>query len=159
MAIGFLFFTISMAQEESSGIPWNRDYFDTGILLRQTSIDPALFSAYSYTVSFASGPFGSFAQSTYMAHLAYEFSPDVHLFANLGLWMPLYTSIKTGAPVAKEDARQGNMDFILPDITLEYKINQNATLHLSVINEEDYMKAYVPHFRTIIPRRNSNFWP
>ena len=53
------------------GIPWNRSYFPRERLLRKTSIDQALSVGFTYSASFTSGPFGSFAQQSYLAHLAY----------------------------------------------------------------------------------------
>jgi hypothetical protein len=142
------------------GIPWNREHFDPERLIRHETFDPALKVAYSYSVSFMGGTFGSFAQQSYMAHLAYEFSPELHLYANLGLWMPLYSNFRFGTPIAKEDVRQGNVDLILPDISLEYKPNENMTFRVMFINESDAFKAYGPHgyrYGYCSPWRNSIF--
>ena len=84
------------------GIPWNREHFDPDRLVRHETFDPALKVAYTYSVSFMGGTFGSFAQQSYMAHLAYEFTPELHLYANVGLWMPLYSNFRFGTPIAKE---------------------------------------------------------
>ena len=127
------------------GIPWNREHFDPERLVRHETFDPALKVAYTYSVSFMGGTFGTFAQQSYMAHLAYEFSPELHLYANMGLWMPLYSNFRFGTPIAKEDVRQGNVDVIIPDVTLEYKPSSNTTLRLMFINENDAFKAYGPH--------------
>ncbi len=127
------------------GIPWNREHFDPDRLVRHESFDPALKVAYSYSVSFMGGTFGSFAQQSYMAHLAYEFTPELHLYANVGLWMPLYSNFRFGTPIAKEDVRQGNVDVVLPDIALEYKPNDNMSFRLMFVNERDAFKAYGPH--------------
>ena len=127
-----------------SGIPWNNEYFDPNRLLRHETFDPALSVAYTYSVSFMGGSFGTFAQQSYLAHLAYEFSPELHLYANVGLWMPLYSNMRFGTPIAKEDVRQGNVQFVLPDVELEYKPTSNTTLHLMFINESDVVKAYGP---------------
>ena len=126
------------------GIPWNRSYFPRERLLRRTSIDPALSVAYTYSASFTSGPFGSFAQQSYLAHLAYEFTPDLHLYADLGLWMPLYANFRSGAPIAKEDVRQGKVEFVLPSVALEYKPTENSYIQLMFVNENDARKAYGP---------------
>ena len=126
------------------GIPWNRSYFPRERLLRRSSIDPALSVAYTYSASFTSGPFGSFAQQSYLAHLAYEFTPDLHLYADLGLWMPLYANFSSGAPIAKEDVRQGKVEFVLPAIALEYKPTENSYIQLMLVNENDARKAYGP---------------
>ena len=67
------------------GIPWNREHFDPERLVRHETFDPALKVAYTYSVSFMGGSFGTFAQQSYMAHLAYEFTPELHLYANVGL--------------------------------------------------------------------------
>ena len=127
-----------------SGIPWNNEYFDPNRLLRHETFDPALSVAYTYSVSFMGGSFGTFAQQSYLAHLAYEFSPELHLYADLGLWMPLYSNPRFGGTIAKEDVRQGNVQFVLPDVGLEYKPTSNTTLHLMFINENDAFKAYGP---------------
>ena len=126
------------------GIPWNRSYFPRERLLRRSSIDPALSVAYTYSASFTSGPFGSFAQQSYLAHLAYEFTPDLHLYADLGLWMPLYANFRSGAPIAKEDVRQGKVEFVLPSVALEYKPTENSYIQLMFVNENDARKAYGP---------------
>lgn len=127
------------------GIPWNREHFDPERLVRHKTFDPALKVAYTYSVSFMGGTFGSFAQQSYMAHLAYEFTPELHLYANVGLWMPLYSNFRFGTPIAKEDVRQGNVDVVLPDIALEYKPNDNMSFRLMFVNERDAFKAYGPH--------------
>ena len=127
-----------------SGIPWNNEYFDPNRLLRRQPIDPALSVAYTYSVSFMGGSFGTFAQQSYLAHLAYEFTPELHLYANLGLWMPLYANFRTGTPIEKEDVRQGNVQFVLPDVELEYRPTNNTTFHLMFVNENDAFKAYGP---------------
>jgi hypothetical protein len=126
------------------GIPWNREHFDPERLVRHETFDPALKVAYTYSVSFMGGSFGTFAQQSYMAHLAYEFSPELHLYANVGLWMPLYSNFRFGTPIAKEDVRQGNVDVILPDISLEYRPNDNMSFRLMFVNENDAFKAYGP---------------
>lgn len=128
-----------------SGIPWNRDNFDPSILVRRPTFDPALSVAYTYSVSFIGGTYGSFAQQSYVAHMAYEFSPEWHLYADLGLWMPLYSNLSGDLPLAKEDIRQGRVDFILPDVTLEYKPSDNVSMRLMIVNEQDAMKAYGPY--------------
>lgn len=144
------------------GIPWNRENFDPEILVRHPTFDQALSVGYTYSVSFFGGTYGSFAQQSYMAHLAYEFTPELHLYADLGLWMPLYSNFRFGTPIAKEDLRQGNVDFIVPDITLEYKPTDNVNFRLMLVNERDAMKAYGPrgyyggYYR---PWRNSIFYP
>ena len=127
------------------GIPWNREHFDPNRLVRHETFDPALSVAYTYSVSFMGGSFGSFAQQSYMAHLAYEFTPELHLYANVGLWMPLYSNFRFGTPIAKEDARQGNVGVVIPDIALEYKPNDNMSLRVMFINENDAFKAYGPY--------------
>jgi hypothetical protein len=127
-----------------SGIPWNNEYFDPSRLLRHETFDPALSVAYTYSVSFIGGSFGTFAQQSYLAHLAYEFSPELHLYADLGLWMPLYANFRTGTPIAKEDVQPGNVQFVLPGVELEYKPTNNTTLRLMFVNENDAAKAYGP---------------
>ena len=128
----------------ASGIPWNNEYFDPNRLLRHETFDPALSVAYTYSVSFIGGSFGTFAQQSYLAHLAYEFSPELHLYADLGLWMPLYANFRTGTPIAKEDVQQGNVQFVMPGVELEYKPTNNTTFRLMLINENDAAKAYGP---------------
>ena len=127
-----------------SGIPWNNEYFNPNRLLRHETFDPALSVAYTYSVSFMGGSFGTFAQQSYLAHLAYEFSPELHLYANLGIWMPLYSNLKFGTPIEREDVRQGNVQFVLPDVELEYKPTNNTTFRLMFVNESDAIKAYGP---------------
>ena len=126
------------------GIPWNRSYFPRERLLRRTSLDSALSAGFTYSASFVSGPFGTFAQQSYLAHLAYEFTPDLHLYADLGLWMPLYANFRAGAPIAKEDVRQGKVEFVLPAVALEYKPTDNSYIRLMLVNEDDARKAYGP---------------
>jgi len=126
------------------GIPWNNEYFDPNRLLRRHPIDPALSVAYTYSVSFMGGTFGTFAQQSYLAHLAYEFSPELHLYVDMGLWMPLYSNPRFGSPIQREDVRQGNVQFVLPDVELEYRPTDNTTLRLMFVNESDAFKAYGP---------------
>ena len=130
---------------QSSGIPWNREHFDPDRLVRHDTFDPALKVAYTYSVSFIGGSLGSFAQQSFMAHFAYEFTPNLHLYANVGLWMPLYSSIRFGTPIAREDVKQGNVSVLVPDIALEYKPNDKVTFRVMYVNERDAFKAYGPH--------------
>lgn len=142
------------------GIPWNREEFNPERLLKKETFDPALSVAYTYSVSFISGPLGSISQTSYLAHLAYEFSPELKLYANLGLWAPLYTTLRTPQGFAREDIRQGNVQFVLPDVELEYKPSPNTSLRLMIVNENDYIKAYGPwrsHYHPYGPYRNSKF--
>ena len=129
------------------GIPWNREHFAPERLLRHETFDPALSVAYTYSLNFMGGTFGTFAHQSYLAHLAYAFSPELHLYADLGLWMPLYSNFRFGTPIAKEDVRQGNVDVIFPDVSLEYKPNDNMTFRLMFVNESDAFKAYGPYRR------------
>lgn len=139
------------------GIPWNREHFPQQRLLRHQTFDPALTVAFTYSASFISGTFGSFAQQTYLAHWDYEFTPDLHLFGAVGLWMPLYSNLNF--EVSKEDARQGNVQPIIPNIGLEYKFSNNSYIHLGITKEDDVLKAYGPMYRYYGPWRNSNFYP
>ena len=131
---------------QSDGIPWNRERFDTDRLVRHQTFDPALKVAYTYSLNFVAGSFGSFASQSFMGHLAYEFTPDLHLYANIGLWMPLYANISNGSRIAREDLRQGNVSVLIPDISLEYKPSENTYIRLSYVNERDALKAYGPRF-------------
>lgn len=145
-----------------SGIPWNREHFDPARLYKHETFDQALKAAYTYSINFVGGSFGSFASQSFMAHLAYEFSPDLHLYADLGIWMPMYANLKFGAPIAKEDMRQGRVQFILPDIELEYKPTENTSFRLMFINERDAIKAYGPrryYYGHCDGWRNSIFCP
>lgn len=139
------------------GIPWNHTVFPRERLLRRTSIDPALRTAFSYSVNFVGGPFGTFAQQSYLAHLAYEFYPNLHLYADVGLWMPLYANLRAGAPIPKEDLRQGKVEFVLPAIALEYKPTDNSYIRLMFVNENDAIKAYGPFPYSSCYWRNSIF--
>ena len=130
---------------QSSGIPWNREHFNPDRLVRHDTFDPALKVAYTYSVSFIGGSLGSFAQQSFMAHFAYEFTPNLHLYANVGLWMPLYSNIRIGTPIAREDVRQGNVSVLIPDIALEYKPSDKVTFRVMYINERDAFRAYGPH--------------
>jgi hypothetical protein len=130
---------------QNNGIPWNRERFDSERLVRHDTFDPALKVAYSYSLSFVGGSFGSFAQQSLMAHFAYEFTPNLHLYANVGLWMPLLNNLQNGVHIAREDLRQGNVNVLIPDIALEYKPSENTVLRISYVNERDSFKAYGPH--------------
>lgn len=130
---------------QSSGIPWNREHFNPDRLVRHDTFDPALKVAYTYSVSFIGGSLGSFAQQSFMAHFAYEFTPNLHLYANVGLWMPLYSNIRFGSPIAREDVRQGNISVLVPDIALEYKPSDKVTFRVMYVNERDAFRAYSPH--------------
>ena len=130
---------------QSSGIPWNREHFNPDRLVRHDTFDPALKVAYTYSVSFIGGSLGSFAQQSFMAHFAYEFTPNLHLYANVGLWMPLYSNIRFGSPIAREDVRQGNISVLVPDIALEYKPSDKVTFRVMYVNERDAFRAYGPH--------------
>lgn len=147
--------TVYVAPDD--GIPWNRSYFPPERLLRRSSIDPALFIGYTYSASFVSGSFGSFAQHSYLAEWAYEFTPNLHLSGSVGLWMPLYNNLNF--QVSREDVRQGNVQVIVPNIELDYKFSENSYLHIGLYNEEDVFKAYGPMYRYYGPWRNSKFYP
>ena len=149
--------TIYVIQE--SGIPWNREHFDPERLVRHDTFDPALKVAYTYSVSFIGGSFGSFAQQSFMAHFAYEFTPNLHLYANVGLWMPLYSSLHFGNRIAREDVKQGNVGVLIPDIALEYKPSDKVSLRILYVNERDAFRAYGPHhyFYDDCPWRNPHY--
>lgn len=127
-----------------NGIPWNREHFDPNRLYRHETFDPALKAAYTYSLNFVGGSFGTFASQSFMAHLAYEFSPNLHLYADLGIWMPMYSNPKFGIPMAKEDVQQGRAQFTLPDIELVYKPSEKTSFRIMFINERDAIKAYGP---------------
>lgn len=144
----------------ADGIPWNQENFDPSRLLRHESFDPAIKVAYTYSVNFIEGSFGTYAGQSFLAHFAYDFSPDLHLYANMGLWMPLYSNLHFGTPIAKEDVRQGNVGLVIPDITLEYKPSENVNLRLMLVNERDAFRAYGPRnyfYGSCNPWRNSIF--
>ncbi|MCQ2062285.1 MAG: hypothetical protein MJY99_03000 [Fibrobacter sp.] len=142
------------------GIPYDRTRFNPDRLLRHNTFDPALSVAYTYSVSFISGPLGSLSQTSYLAHLNYEFTPNLHLFADMGLWMPLYSTIHTPGRFEREDLRQGNVQFVLPDIGLEYKPSENTYMRVLFVNENDAIKSYGPWRDPFYPHhsyRNSRF--
>lgn len=147
--------TVYVAPDD--GIPWNRENFPHQRLLRHQTFDPALTVAYTYSASFVSGSFGSFAQQNYLAHWDYEFTPDLHLFGAIGLWMPLYSNLSP--EISREDARQGKVQPIIPNIGLEYKFSNKSYLHVGITKEDDVLKAYGPMYRYYGPWRNSNFYP
>lgn len=140
------------------GIPWNHDRFDPNRLVRHDTFDPALKIAYSYSVSFFSTPFGSISQNSLLAHIAYEFTPNLHLYADLGLWMPFRSTFNDG-PFSKEDMRQGKPQFVLPALALEYKPTENSYIRLVLMNEKDALRAYGPFrlYGPCSPWRES-FW-
>ena len=142
---------------QDNGIPWNRERFDSDRLVRHDTFDPALKVAYSYSLNFVAGSFGSFANQSFMAHFAYEFTPNLHLYANVGLGMPLFANINNGSRIAREDLRQGNVSVLIPDISLEYKPSENTYVRLSYVNERDAFKAYGPRhfFHNECPSRSS----
>lgn len=141
-----------------NGIPWNRESFPPSRLVRKgPSFDDALKVGYTYSLSFVGGSFGTFAQQSYMAHIDYEFMPNLHLYADLGLWMPLYARFNANTPVAREDVRQGRVGFVLPDVALEYKPSENTYMRLMFVNERDALKAYGPSAFYCNPYRNSIF--
>ena len=134
------------ANTEATGIPWNRE-FDSDRMVRHQTFDPALKVAYTYSLNYVAGSFGSFANQSFMGHFAYEFTPNLHLYANVGLWMPLYANISNGSKIAREDLRQGNVSVLIPDVSLEYKPSENTLIRFSYVNENDAFKAYGPrHF-------------
>lgn len=145
--------------EVQDGVPWNRESFPPSRLVRKgPSFDEALKVGYTYSVSFVGGSFGTFAHQSYMAHVDYEFTPNLHLYADLGLWMPLYANFRSDVPVAREDVRQGRVGFVLPDIALEYKPSENTYMRLMFVNERDALKAYGPSpYYYCSPYRNSIF--
>ena len=146
--------TVYVVQDD--GIPWNRDNFDPDRLVRHQTLDPALSVAYTYSVSFLSTPRGSLGQNSFLAHLAYEFTPDLHLYADLGIWMPLHTTFQDG-PFSKEDIRQGKAEFVLPAMALEYKPTSNSYIRFVLVNENDARKAYGPLLYPSCYWRNSIF--
>lgn len=145
----------------NDGIPWNRERFEPARLIRRgPTFDEALKVGYTYTLSFSSGSFGTFAHQSYMAHIAYEFTPNLHLYADLGLWMPLYVNFRSDIPIAREDVRQGRVGFVLPDIALEYRPTESTYFRLQFTNERDALRAYGPLYYPSLycnPYRNSIF--
>lgn len=143
LSVTALAFANVPANTESTGIPWNRE-FDSNQMMRHQTFDPALKVAYTYSLNFAAGSFGSMANQSLMGHFAYEFAPNLHLYANVGLWMPIYANISNGSKIAREDLRQGNFNLLVPDVALEYKPSENVMLRVSYVNERDALKAYGP---------------
>ncbi len=144
----------------NDGVPWNREHFDPDRLLRHESFDPALTVGYTYSVSFISGPLGSLSQTSYLAHLTYEFFPELHLYADLGLWMPLYSTLHYPNGFSREDVRQGRIQPIIPGMELEYKPTENTSFRFRIENESDAIKAYGPWRAGYYPyysRRYSRF--
>lgn len=145
----------SVSVKKADGTPWNRENFPRERLLRHQTFDPALTVAFEYSANFASGWFGTIAQQSYLALWNYEFSPDLHMFGAIGLWMPLYANLNS--PVAREDVKQGTVQPIIPNIGLEYKFNNNSYVRIGISKEDDALKAYGPIQRYYGPWRNSNF--
>lgn len=143
LSVTTLAFADIPANVETAGIPWNRE-FDSNKMVRHDTFDPALKVAYTYSLNFASGSFGTLATQSLMADFAYEFTPNLHLYANIGLGMPLYSNFNNGANIAREDLRQGNVSVLIPNIALEYKPSENTYIRLSYVNERDALKAYGP---------------
>lgn len=143
LSLATLAFADIPANTESTGIPWNRE-FDSNQMVRHDTFDPALKVAYTYSLNFVAGSFGSLANQSFMGHFAYEFTPNLHLYANVGLWMPLYANINNGSKIAREDLRQGNVNVLIPEVSLEYKPSENTLLRVSYVNERDSFKAYGP---------------
>ena len=153
--IDTIYDTVYVATDD--GIPWNHENFPRERLLRHPTFDPALTVAYTYSASIVGGSFGTFAQQSYLAHWNYEFSPDLHLFGAVGLWMPLYSNLNYNIP--REDVQQGTVRPIIPNVGLEYRFNNNAYLRIGVTKEDDALRAYGPMHRYYGPWRNSNFYP
>lgn len=141
------------------GIPWDRSHFNPERLLRHDSFDPSLSVAYTYSLSFISTPRGSLGQTSYLAHLAYEFSPNFHMYADVGLWMPLFSTFSHHHRFEREDIRQGKVDFVLPAIAFVYQPTEKFRISLSIVNEDDARKAYGPFYYRHSYWRNSIFWP
>ena len=152
----FAFANVTNFELQNDGIPWNRE-FDSDRMVRHQTFDPALKVAYSYSLNFVAGSFGSFANQSFMGHFAYEFTPNLHLYANVGLWMPIYANISNGSRIAREDLRQGNVNVLIPDVSLEYKPSENTLIRISYVNESDALKAYGPRsfFHNECPSRSS----
>ena len=152
----FAFANVTNFELQNDGIPWNRE-FDSDRMVRHQTFDPALKVAYSYSLNFVAGSFGSFANQSFMGHFAYEFTPNLHLYANVGLWMPIYANISNGSRIAREDLRQGNVNVLIPDVSLEYKPSENTLIRISYVNERDALKAYGPRsfFHNECPSRSS----
>ena len=115
------------------------------------------FAVTTESVNFIGGTYGTFAQHSYLAHLAYEFMPNLHLYADLGLWMPLYARPSADAPIPKEDVRMGKVDLVIPAVALEYKPTDNSAIRLLLVNESDAFKAYGPFLHSSCYWRNSIF--
>lgn len=154
----FVIDTVQKRSQFYDGTPWNRSIFHRERLLRRSSIDPALSVAYTYSVSFFSTPDGSASQTSFLAHLGYEFADNLHLFADLGLWMPLHSTFDAGT-FEEEDVRTGKVKFVLPAVALEYKPTSNSYVRLMLVNEDDARKAYGPILPSSCYWRNSIFCP
>ena len=143
LSVTALAFANTTYEIPKDGIPWNRE-FDSDRMVRHQTFDPALKVAYTYSLNFVAGSFGSLANQSLMGHFAYEFTPNLHLYANVGLWMPIYANISNKNSIAREDLRQGNFNVLIPDVALEYKPSENVLLKVSYVNERDAFKAYGP---------------
>ena len=60
------------------------------------------------------------------------------------MWNGTASTFKDG-PFNKEDMRQGQPQFVLPALALEYKPSENTYLRLVLLNEKDAFRAYGPY--------------
>jgi hypothetical protein len=126
--------------------------FDGGSLLspeyRQGSVsgfslaNPNRFSMrQSYSVSVASGSFGSQSAGLYLNTLSYKLADPLTLSADVGFYSPLYSSTGSFSRSGFQDPSMGS-SLVLLRVGLEYKPSKNTTLSLQLVNGPDAYKAY-----------------
>lgn len=99
--------------------------------------EPGRFSMrQSYSLTAMSGPGGSLSSGLYLNTLSYRLSLPLVLFADVGFYTPLHSSM----PGMRQDGAAGSL--VLPRIGLEYKPSERVTVNLELVNGPDAWKAY-----------------
>jgi hypothetical protein len=109
-------------------------------------LNPNRFSMHqSYSMSFASGSFGSSSAGLYLNTLSYRLADPLVLSADVGFYTPLYNSTGSFSRGGFQDPRLGS-SLVLPRVGLEYKPTKNTTMSLQLLNGQDAYKAYGSSF-------------
>lgn len=104
-------------------------------------MNPGRFSMHqSYSMSFASGSYGSTSAGLYLNTLSYKLAEPLTLSADLGFYTPLYSSMP-GMKTSFRDAGTGS-SLVFPRVGLEYKPSKNMSMSLQLFNGQDAAKAY-----------------
>ena len=134
----------TVAASQPTGIPLMEPGFDRTRLMRQST--PSLFSAERFSVANSysmrystNGSGSSTSDGLFLSTLSWQLASPLVLSLDLGMYN-LFTA--TGAYAQGGPVPEGQPNFIIPRIGLDWQATQNLSFSLSVLNGADAAQAY-----------------